>query len=181
MNIYVPVYLREIPVISQFVDIYNGYYRGGYNIKEKDSLEDYKESLKRDPVKYFVGMCLDEEVLGDTYDDIVNYISRMFTAVKGTKKVFDYMKKYLNDFLDIQGDPVYTGQYINITFGNIVLTDEEHFYTSLVNFLGALLLFEDLITNVGQLGLTIKDEITNYVAADVICYKEYEVEYEASN
>ena len=181
MNIYVPLYLREIPVISQFIDIYNGYYKGGYNIVEKESLDNYKESLKRDPIKYFVGMCLNEEELGDTYDDIVNYISRMFTAVKGTKKVFDYMKKYLNDFLDIQGDPIYTGQYINITFGDIVLTDEEHFYTSLVNFLGSLLLFENLITNIGQLGLTIKDEITNYVASDVICYKEYYVKYEASN
>lgn len=181
MNIFVPLYLREIPVISQFIDIYSGYYKGGYNIVEKESLDNYKESLKRDPVKYFVGMCLNEEELGDTYDDVVNYISRMFTAVKGTKKVFDYMKKYLNGFLDIQGDPIYTGQYINITFGDIVLTDEEHFYTSLVNFLGSLLLFENLITNIGQLGLTIKDEITNYVASNVICYKEYNVKYEASN
>ena len=181
MKIFIPPYLKEIPVISQLVDIYSRYYSGGYNIVEKDSLEDYKESLRRDPVKYFVGMCLSDEELGDTYDDIVNYISRMFMAVKGTKKVFDYMKKYLNSYLDIQGDPIYTGQYININFGNLVLTDEEHFYNSLVDFLGALLLFEDLITNIGQLGLTIKDEITNYVASDIICYKEYNVDYEASN
>ena len=45
----------------------------------------------------------------------------------------------------------------------------------------ALLCFENLITNVGTIGLTIKDEITNYVAADVICYKKQNIKYEASN
>lgn len=180
MKIFVPLYLRDIPVISQLVAIYTKY-TDSYMEEPKDSMDDYRESLKRDPVKYFVSMCFSEEELGDTYIGVINYISKLFETVKGTKVVFDYMKKYLNDYLDIQGDPIYTGQYINIQFGQLTLTDEELFYTSLRNFLGALLVFEDLITNVGDLGLTIKDEITNYVAADVICYKKYNIDYEASN
>ena len=180
MKIYVPFYLRDIPVISQFIQIYSRYI-SNYREEPRDSLADYRESLKRDPVKYFVGYCFSEEELGDKYDDIVNYVSRLFYSVKGTKKVFDYMKKYLNETLDIQGEPIYTGQYIEIMFGDIVLTDEEHFYTSLYNFLSALLVFENLITNVGTIGLTIKDEITNYIASSVVCYKKYEVNYEASN
>jgi len=180
MKIFVPLYLRDIPVISQFVSIYSKY-SSDYREEPRDSLADYRESLKRDPVKYFVGQCFDEEELGEKYDDIVNYISHLFESVKGTKKIFDYMKKYLNDYLDIQGDPVYTGQYIEIMFGTLTLTDEDHFYTSLYNFLSALLCFENLITNVGTIGLTIKDEITNYVAADVICYKKQDIRYEASN
>lgn len=180
MKIFVPIYLRDIPVISQFVQIYSKYAED-YREEPRDSLADYRESLKRDPVKYFVGMCFDEEELGDKYDDIVNYVSRLFESVKGTEKIFDYMKKYLNDYLDIQGNPIYTGQYIEIMFGTLVLTDEEHFYTSLYNFLSALLVFENLVTNVGTIGLTIKDEITNYVAADVVCYKKYDITYEASN
>ena len=180
MKIFIPIYLRDIPVISQLVQIYTKYSES-YLEEPKSSMDDYRESLKRDPVKYFVSMCFSEEELGERYSSVVNYISKLFETVKGTKVVFDYMKKYLNHYLDIQGDPIYTGQYINIQFGQITVTDEELFYTSLRNFLSSLLVFEDLITNIGDLGLTIKDEITNYVAADVICYKKYDIDYEASN
>lgn len=184
MKIYVPIYLRELPIIKNFCDIYEAYIGGGYYISPKDSMDDYRESLKRDPVKYFVNFCLadkEEELGEEEYKNMINYISKMFEAVKGTKRVFDFMKKYLDDFLHIEGDPVYTGQYIEIMFGPIELTDVEQFYTSLLNFLGALLFFEELKTNIGQIGLTVKDEITNYVAGDTVCYKKFDVIYEPDN
>jgi len=189
MKIYIPQYLRDIPVLSQLSSMYEIFanlYKGG----NESSFSAYRESLKRDPVKYFVNMCLSDNLSSgniseETYINIVNYITHLFYCVKGTRKVFDYMHEFLDDFLHlIELEPGrygrYDGRHIEVRFNNLVVTDGELFYTSLIKFFDALLVFEDIKTNI-EIEMEIKDEIANFIVAGLVCYKKFNIEEEDIN
>lgn len=174
MNIYIPQYLRSIPVVDQLYRMILGYSK--IYQPDTNSFDSWRLSLTSDPVDVFVRMCVKEDEFIATHKDqdyevVINYLVKLFYSVKGTSKVFEYMKKYLN--LSIVGDIIYTVKTVEITFQDLSVTDEEMFYTSLINFLNSLIIFEEVRTNIGTIKLDIRDDITKYLQADLIPYKNY--------
>lgn len=137
------------------------------------AFDDYRYCLKLDPVKRFLNMCI-EENLDQDYESIINYLSRLFYSVKGTTKVFDYMKNYLG--LEFEGEIIYTTRYIEFTLKNLKVNDESLFYEYLEDFLSALLYFEEFRTTAKTIRLEIANKIENELSSGIVCYKSQEIE-----
>ena len=60
MDLYIPEHLRKIGVIKQLCTLVEEYSKV-YEENIEDSFDDYNYSLKVDPVKKFINMCLPEE------------------------------------------------------------------------------------------------------------------------
>lgn len=182
MKVFIPSHLKKIEVINQMAKMIQeystNYYEGGSN-----SFDDYYYSLRNDPVKKFLNLCISEDNIGkdQNYEDVINYLSRMFYSVKGTIKVFDYMKSFLG--LKFEGDIIYTTKYIEFTLTEISLSDENLFYESLKGFLDALLYYQELRTNIGIINLILTGDIDNYVGSNLTCYNKFTAEpfYEDNN
>ena len=173
MKIYIPEHLRNLPIVDQMYKLIVGY--ENYYEENPDSFDDYYYNLKNDPVKRFLYLTIPEDSLnlGDSqnYEDIINYISRLFYSVKGTVKVFDYMKKYLN--LQFDGEIEYTVRYIKFKLTSISVQNENLFYESLKDFLNALLYFQEMGINLDNVDLVIKGNISNSVGSNIEYFKEF--------
>lgn len=182
MKVYIPSHLRKIEIIDQMArmiqEYSNHYYENNY-----DSFDDYYYSLKNDPVKKFLNICISEDDISSDqdYEDVINYLSRLFYSVKGTIKVFDYMKSFLG--LKFEGEIIYTTKYIEFTLSEVSLSDENLFYESLKDFLDSLLYYQELKTNIGNINLILTGDIDNYVGSNITCYNELIAEpfYEDNN
>lgn len=168
MNIYIPSHLRKIGVIGKMCEAIQEY--ANYWEDTESSFDDYYYYLKIDPVKRFLNLCISEDsiVSGENYETVINYLSRLFYSVKGTVKVFEYMRRYLG--LSIQGEIIYTTKYIEITLAEISLSDEERFITCLSEFLSALLYYGELRLHVGTINMSLSSDIRSLVSGDVIGY-----------
>ena len=182
MKVYIPSHLRKIEVVDQIAKMIQEY-ASNYHENTTDSFDDYYYSLKNDPVKKFLNLCISEDSIGpdQNYEDVINYLSRMFYSVKGTIKVFDYMKAFLG--LNFEGDIVYTTEYIEFNLTEISLSDENLFYESLKGFLDALLYYQELRTNIGSINLMLTGDIENYIGSNLTCYNKFVAEpfYENNN
>lgn len=181
MKIYIPNHLKKLEIIDQLEKMINEY--SNYYINPTSSFDDYLYNLKNDPVKRFISICIPENSINlenQTYENVINYISRLFYSVKGTIKVFTYMKRYLG--LNFIGEVIYTTRYIEINLSEITLSDENLFYDSLTDFLSALLYFQDLKTNIDIINLELVGEISNSIGSNLKCYKKFTATpYESSN
>lgn len=173
MKIYIPAHLKNLEVINKLSKMITEYSENYYE-ESQESFSDFYSSLNSDPVKKFLSMRITEVPEGQSLNNIITYISRLFYSVKGTNKVFDYMKKYLN--LNIVGDIIYTTKYIEFTISDIDLTDESNFSETLKNFLEALLYFEELRLNIPTVSLNIQGKFDNYFDSKVVTYKKYKSE-----
>ena len=74
----------ELPILQQLVKMYEEY-QGGYYEDSESSYQSYYSSSDIDPVRDFVetlvGPTLEEETEAD-YENVLNYITRMFYSVK---------------------------------------------------------------------------------------------------
>lgn len=174
MNIFIPENLKKIKVISQLckmIEDYSNYYEE----EPADSFNDYDFYMSYDPVKKFITLCLPEEEFYDKwssdqdYDTIINYLSRLFYSVKGTRMVLEYMRTYLD--LTFIGDIIYSPGYISFKLDTLNISDEAVFRDLLEGFLSALLFYENLDINIAKLNLTIEDQITSYIQGGVITYR----------
>jgi hypothetical protein len=176
MEIYIPENLRRIAVVSQLCKLINEY-ANYYEEEPEDSFNDYDFYLSYDPVKKFIGLCIPEEEFyaedsvwdkSQNYDTIINYLSRLFYSVKGTRLVLEYMKKYLD--LTFIGEIKYSPGFISFQLETINISDETVFREYLEGFLDALLFYENLDVNIARLNLTVNDKITSYIQGGVVTY-----------
>ena len=75
-----------------------------------------KSSLDIDPVRDFVETLVGPELEESEadYENVLDYITRMFYSVKGTAKVFDYMDRFFPGFKR-SGDIVYDGETLSLS------------------------------------------------------------------
>lgn len=182
MNIYIPQHLRNIEIIDQLYRMIEAYSQI-YSDSGEDSFEGYRNSRIDDPVKKFLELCISRDSISGTdqdYDEVINYLSKLFYSVKGTIKIFDYMARYLG--LDLDGDILYNSQTITMNFSGLEVSNEALFYNSLRDFLDALICYTELNTNIDSINLTVKGEFTNFVGSNLKSYSKitvnpYEIKY----
>ena len=91
MIIYIPKHIRNIGVVNTMCELIEGYNGSVY----ESNFNNYYYYLNTDPVNRFLHICISESDIGneEKYNNVINYISKLFYSVKGTLKVFDFMKK----------------------------------------------------------------------------------------
>lgn len=181
MKIYIPDHLKSLKIIEQMDQMIKEY-SSKYYTSNSDSFNDYYYSLMSDPVKKFVSLCISKDSINESqdYEEVINYISKLFYSVKGTIKVFDYMKTYLG--LVFEGDLVYSTQYIEFKLSDLTLSDENLFYESLTDFLDALLYYRELRINIDSIDLDLTGDINNFIGATINKFNEITaIPYEDNN
>ena len=142
------------------------------------AFDNYYYYLKVDPVKRFLHFCIDKWEDGEreeSYESVITYLSKLFYSVKGTVKVLDYMRRYLNlNIIEL----IYTVEELSFTIEvvNLVNIDEKIFYDALVDFLKALLYFKNLNIKIELINLNISNELYNYLGTGVVTYEEFRPE-----
>ena len=178
MNIYIPNHIRKIGIVDKMCKLIEAY-STAYKDNSADSFNDYYYYLNTDPVKKFLHFCIPEsewntngEHKNEDYESVISYISRLFYSVKGTCKVFDLMKKYLNLEID---NITYNVKTLSFTISEVILVDidEKVFYDSLIDFLNALLYFGSANIQIDVIKLHIANTLYNYTGANIVTYKEY--------
>lgn len=150
MKIYVPNHLRNIEIVKQFCDLIEKYSveRNNELSKSKNSsyYYHYYKSLTFDPVKKFIGICKFNAVSGDSVSNIINYLTTVFYSIKGTIKIFEYLKSKLGIDCDYTYN-ISTGDlYIKLKKStySIFIENEELYRTSFENFIKSLLFVKRL-------------------------------------
>ena len=178
MKIYIPKHIEKIGVVHKMCELLQAYIDSDYSINTEDSFNDYYYYLNTDPVKKFLHFCIKDNEdwqdlhPGEDYESVINYVSRLFYSVKGTYKVFEFMKKYLGfEITDI----VYTVKNLSFTIKEVTLVDidEKVFYDSLIDFLSALLYFDKVDIKIELINLWISNKLINYTGANIVTYKDY--------
>ena len=179
MNIYVPKHLRKIKIMEDLCSMiveYSRKYEGAIG-----SFDDYQIYLKIDPVRRFIGLCL-EEIYGDKvksgtmdrdeYENILEYLTRLFYSVKGTYNVIQYTKRYLGlEFIDI----LYTSRILNFTLQKIVGNDISIFDEYFREFLFNLLYIEKLEYSIRGLKQNIEEDLDFYGSLGIMTYKRFTI------
>jgi hypothetical protein len=177
LNVYIPVHLRNnIKIINQLYKLLYEYENNpAYNeVEVDDSFESYNSYLANDPVKTFVKFCLPvESVKVGEYETTINYITHLFYSVKGTVKVIEYMKSYLN--LKLNDDFFYSPKKIRLSFKELNTLNDTLFYDLLKNFLNALLYFNAAIVSTATGDFYLGENIKNVVGNKIITYKVIEI------
>lgn len=177
MNLYIPKHLRNLKIIDNMCQMIQDY-ADNYIVDREEAFDNYYYYLKVDPVKRFLHFCInkwdedDEEHKDENYDSVIKYISKLFYSVKGTVKVLEYMKRYLN--LKIT-NLIYSVEVLSFTIEEVTLTDidEKIYYDALIDFLNALLYFKSVNIRIELIKLNLSNELKNYIGKGVITYEEY--------
>jgi hypothetical protein len=142
------------------------------------SFTGYQNYMKIDPVLRFVSFCISkkEDQTEEEYQAILNYVVRLFYSVRGTRRVFDYIQRYLG--IRFIGNPIYTVKSISFSIANQTeWYDVSLFNTYLVDFLNFLLYYEALSYKV-DLNLNITETKDLYLGIGMKTYKIYKIETE---
>lgn len=174
MKIYIPTHLENLKVIEQLSDLIRGY-SDHYTVSQ-GSFDYYYYYYTSDAVKRFISLCILPESLpeGQDYESVLGYLSKMFYSVKGTLKVFDYMRTYLG--IPFTGDIIYTVEEIRFEISEVTTVDMSLYISCMKDFLDALLYYSDLESAINTLNLIITGKISNSISTGMISYKEYKVE-----
>lgn len=186
MKIYIPKHLRNIEIIDQLYRMIEDYEEQYSSVvsTQQGSFDDYYIYSGSDPVKNFLRLCIPKSSLPDNqdYEEVINYLSKLFYSVKGTIQVFNYMIQYLP--LDFDGEIIYDSGEITVNFENLSVENESLFYELLKKFLDALIYYTRLNTNIcsGSIDLTIQNKFQNYIGANLRSYNKmtvtpYEIDY----
>ena len=169
MRIYVPTHLRKLGILKNFCDMIQAY--------EKDysegtgSFDDYQTYLKIDPVRRFISLCIPET--DQDYETVLSYLTRLFYSLRGTTKVFEYMKSMLG--LEFEGEVIYTTRTLGFTLAEIKGDDAAVFDQYLREFLGALVYFENLDYRVTNLTIRVENVVPFKVGAGLVTWKKHEL------
>ena len=129
--------------------------------------------MKIDPILRFVGFCIKQKE-GQTeeeYKAILEYVTRLFYSVRGTRRVFDYISRYLG--IRFIGNPIYTVKTISFSIANQTeWYDVSLFNSYLLEFLDTLLYYESISYKV-DLNLEVTENKELYFGAGVKTYKIY--------
>ena len=172
MKIYIPEHLKKIKLIRDLCKMISEYSEHYYS-DNSSSFNDYYYYLKKDPIQKFLSLCITKDNIaeGQDLEEVIKYISRLFYSVKGTSKVFDYMKKYLG--LSISGNIIHNSNYIEITLTSVNLNDEGGFVDAFRDFLEALLYFRELNIVIPEVNLQLKGNIDSEFGGEAVVYKVF--------
>lgn len=158
-------HLSEIPILQQLVEMYENY-QGNYYEDTETSFQSYYSNFDIDPVRDFIETNIGQYIkeTDADYENVLNYITRMFYSVKGTAKVFDYMDRFFPG-LKRSGDIVYDGETLSLSLVlDSALDNTVEFREGFSKFLQSLLYLgqgdEDTITIVVP-GDSDNEEITD--------------------
>lgn len=170
MKIYIPRHLLKLPLINQMAQLIQAY------SQEITGEEEWQDNwlVRNDPVLKFLYICINNKMIGEgqDIDSVISYLAKLFYSVKGTLKVFEYMKKYLG--LEIDGDITYNVSSISLRVSNVNQTNEENFSDSLENFLRALVYFRDMKLEMNGVDLDIESSISNNVGGNSLTYRIFQ-------
>lgn len=139
------------------------------------SFSGYQSYMKIDPVLRFVGFCIKkgEDQSQSEYQAIIDYVTRLFYSVRGTRRVFDYISRYLG--IKFIGNPVYTVKTISFSIQNdTTWYDVSLFNSYLLEFLECLLYYESISYKV-DLNLDIQETKDFYSGVKIMTYKVYKI------
>ena len=138
MRIYIPDHLKKLGIFNDLARMIVEYEK---TYKDPTtSFDSYQSYMRIDPVIRFIGFCINQENQGQDYQVILEYITRMFYSVRGTRRVFEYMSRYLG--IEFIGEPIYTVQLISFTLkNNPMWYDISLFNRYLTEFLNYLLYY----------------------------------------
>lgn len=193
MKLYVKKYLRKLPVIDQFCNMFLEYSKEYPNYDE-DTYVNHKILLKNDSVRNFIDLMVPEDDIlklrlkedwtPDTRETYITYLETLFNTVKGTYKVLDYLTEYdlfqtsigENQTADTSTKINYTTQSITINIQSIPLNiDRNIFCDYLEAFLSALLYFESLTITINKISTLVIDDTTSSLNHGEAFYQYYEV------
>lgn len=174
MVIYIPNHLREsIPLIKDMTMMIEKYNKD-YKTETIGSFDLYYDHQNLSSIKKFVRICLENNNLSfsenNDQDSIVNYLSVLFYSVKGTRKVFDFMREYLG--ISIDEKIVYTISSLVLNINEVSTTSIFNYVEALKGFLSSLLYYGDLVSEIKKMSLIIDDSINFYISYDIQKYKE---------
>lgn len=185
MIIYIPNHLEKLPIIEQFSKMVQG-----YSELQQDSLaisgsfDYYYSYYSNDYIRKFIELSLN---LNKDYNDsgsidsedseirenIINYLVKLFYSVKGTNKVFEYMKEFLG--IEFIGDIRYTINEVAFEIAEVTTLDISVYIKTMKEFLSALLFYYDLDLIIDLMNLKLKEILSLSVSADIQKYKEFTV------
>ena len=168
MKIYIPKHLREVGIFRDLARMITAYEEN--YVPSSTSFDDYQSFSKIDPVLRFVSFCISKDQVEEDYESILEYVTRMFYSVRGTRKVFEYMRRYLG--IVFKGEPVYTVKTLSFSIENQSEYDASLFSTYLIEFLNYLLYFESINYKPSS-ELTITEDIDFYCGIGLKTYKLY--------
>ena len=116
MRIYIPQHLKNLGIfrdLGRMIEEYESTYETPVS-----SFSGYQSYMKIDPVLRFVSFCIKkgEDQSDSEYQAILDYVTRLFYSVRGTKRVFDYISRYLG--INFVGEPIYTVKSISFSIAN---------------------------------------------------------------
>ena len=171
MRIYIPQHLKKLGIfrdLGRMIEEYEKIYQSPIS-----SFTDYQNYMKIDPVLRFVSFCIKqgEDQSEEEYQAVLSYVTRLFYSVRGTRRVFDYISRYLG--IRFVGDPVYTIKTISFSIENdTAWYDVSLFNTYLIEFLDYLLYYESLNYKV-NFNLEITETKDFYCGIGAKTYKIY--------
>lgn len=166
----------KLGIFSDLAKMVTEYETNYYDPSAAGSFDRYQSYTKIDPVLRFVSFCIhrEEEQTEEEYRIILNYVTRLFYSVRGTRRVFDYISRYLG--IKFIGNPIYTIKSINFSIANDTdWYDVSLFNSYLLDFLNYLLYYESISYKV-DLGLKITEEKEFYCGVGMLTYKLHNIE-----
>ena len=169
MNIYIPPHLRKVGILKNLCDIVEEYSKN--YVSSGSSFDDYQTYLKIDPVLRFISLCIPESEVEQDYKTTLNYLTHLFYSVRGTAKVFEYMKTFLK--LEFSGDIVYTSKVLSFSLSDIKGSDASLFNSYLKAFMEALMYYEILDYKLSEVTITIEADIKAYTNNNIVTCKRF--------
>ena len=174
MRIYIPQHLKKLGIfrdLGRMVEEYEKTYQD-----TTSSFTDYQNYMKIDPVLRFVSFCIKQRdgQSEEEYMAILEYVTRLFYSVRGTRRVLDYIGRYLG--IRFIGNPIYTVKSISFSIANQTeWYDVSLFNTYLLDFLSTLLYYENISYKV-DLNLETEETKDIYMGIGIKTYKIYKIE-----
>lgn len=179
MVIYIPNHLKEsIPLLKDMTKMIEKYNKD-YRTKSVGSFDLYYNHQNLSSIRKFIEICLNNSDVkfpeGIDQENIINYLSALFYNVKGTRRVFDYMRDYLG--ISIKKEEItYTVSSLVLNIDEISTTNIFTYVESLKDFLSSLLYYGDLVSEIKKISLKVNDSIKVSISSVIQKYKEVNLE-----
>lgn len=186
MRIYIPDNLRNIEMIQYLRDMLSEY-QNYYYKDQVSSFDQYEFYLKCDPVYKFVELSLrSQELPEEIVDNLIQYYSELFYAVKGSfKKIIELMEKYLKILVDKEKS-LYKDEKLTLVIKEISIVDS-NYNKYLLEFLKQLLYFKNVkgeedtvVITIENKNISIKEDINLDTMYFIHSYRINEVKNEDS-
>lgn len=171
MTIHIPAHLDNIKIVSQLSSFIKAY--SEQFTESSGSFDHYYNQYTQDSIKKFIYLSLEVSNVTESnnYNEVAIYLSRLFYSVKGSLRIFDYMKDYLK--IPFVGEILYTINEIRFEVSEITTVDMENYISSMKDFISSLLYYNDLSITIDTIKLIVSGNIENIISSGIISYKEF--------